>query len=60
VRDISWRNHLNPEANKLAVEIENMAIKGPPPTDLLTPGWRERLEDAIWSLINSPEMQFIP
>ncbi len=60
VRDISWRNHLNPESNQLAAEIEAEAEKGPPPTDSLTPGWRHRFEDAVWSLLNSPEIQFVP
>ncbi len=60
VRDISWRNHLNPEANQLAAENETKALHGPPPTEFLTPTWRHLLEDAVWAILNSPEMQFIP
>ena len=60
VRDISWRNHLTAETSVLAAKLENDAVLGPPPTVLLTPGWRELFEDAAWALINSPEMQFTP
>lgn len=60
VRDISWRNHLTAETSILAAKLENEALKGPPPTDFLTSGWRELFEDAIWALINSPELQFTP
>jgi hypothetical protein len=60
VRDISWRNHLNPEANQLAAEHESKALLGPPPTKFLTPTWRPLLEDAVWAILNSPEMQFTP
>ncbi len=48
------------EANRIAAETEARVAQGPPPTEALRPKWRERLEDVIWALVNSPEMQFIP
>lgn len=60
IRDVSWRNHMNAASNKLLAETENEIAAGPDPSDALTPGWRTKLEDVIWALINSPEMQFVP
>lgn len=60
VRDVSWRNHMSAASNRLLVETENHIAAGPNPSDALTPGWRTKLEDVIWALINAPEMQFVP
>ena len=57
---VSWSNHLNTEANVIKVEMQELARRGPPPTRRLRSDWRERAEDAIWSLLNSPEMILIP
>ena len=57
---VSWSNHLNTEANVIKVEMQELVRLGPPPTRYLRPEWRERAEDAIWSLLNSPEMILIP
>jgi hypothetical protein len=35
--------------------MERQARAGDPPTDRLRADWRERMEDALWSLVNSPE-----
>ncbi|MFT7513312.1 MAG: mono/diheme cytochrome c family protein [Candidatus Omnitrophota bacterium] len=60
VREVSWENHLSAEANIFCAEIENAAELGPPASDRLNPEWRGRMEDALWALINAPEMQFVP
>jgi hypothetical protein len=57
---VSWSNHLSPEATILKLEQERLAREGDPPTDRLRPDWRERMEDVLWSLVNSPEFVFVP
>ena len=59
-RPVSWSNHLNPEATKIKQEAEREARVGDPPTARITPAWRERMEDAVWALVNSPEFVFVP
>lgn len=59
-RYVSWSNHLNTEANVIKVQMEEAARQGDPPTRFLTPEWRERMEDAVWALLNSPEMVMMP
>ncbi len=59
-RYVSWSNHLNGEANAIKVEMEAVAREGDPPTRYLRSAWRETMEDAIWALLNSPEMVMIP
>jgi hypothetical protein len=57
---VSWANHLSPEATKIKMELERAARAGDPATNRLTPDWRERMEDAVWAMINSPEFVFVP
>lgn len=57
---VSWSNHLSPEATKIKMELEKAARQGEPPTQRLDPNWREGIEDIIWTLFNSPEFIFIP
>ena len=59
-RAVSWANHLNPEATKIKQEMERQSRAGDPPTDRLRADWRERMEDALWTLVNSPEFLFVP
>lgn len=55
---VSWSNHLTEEANQIKIELEAAARRGDPPTPRLTREWRERLENVLWALLNSPEMIF--
>jgi hypothetical protein len=57
---VGWSNHLHPEANVLKLELEKAVRAGDPPTTRLAPDWRERMEDMVWTLINSPEFLFLP
>jgi len=57
---VSWSNHFDGEANSVKQSQEILARKGDPPTRFLRPRWRERAEDALWALLNSPEMILIP
>lgn len=60
VRELSWTNHLSVRANEIAADLERKAFAGPPPTPFLSSEWRERMEDAVWALVNSPEFTFVP
>jgi hypothetical protein len=57
---VSWSNHLSAEATSIKLELEKAAREGRPPTARLDPDWRERMEDALWALMNSPEFLFVP
>lgn len=59
-RYVSWSNHLNSEANVIKTQMEAAAREGDPPTRYLQPAWREQMEDAVWALLNSPEMVMMP
>jgi hypothetical protein len=57
---VSWANHLSTESNQLRVARQREVEKGDPPTTQLNSQWRERAEDMIWALVNSPEFVWIP
>ena len=57
---VSWSNHLHPEATEIKLEMEQAARAGDPATKRLEAEWRERMEDMLWCLTNSPEFLFMP
>jgi hypothetical protein len=57
---VSWSNHLNAEATRIKLELERKVRMGDPPTARLQRDWRERAEDVVWALVNSPEFVFVP
>ncbi len=57
---VSWSNHLKPEASDRKLALAAELERGDPVTQRLRGDWRERAEDFVWTLINSPEFLFIP
>lgn len=57
---VTWANHLSVEANEIRIRQSERLRRGPEPSRKLRPEWRERAEDAVWALINTPEFQFVP
>ena len=57
---LSWTNHLNSKASELKYAVEDKARQGDEPTPRLKQDWRERAEDVLWALVNSPEFVFVP
>ncbi|MGB0761869.1 MAG: hypothetical protein ACPGPS_20130, partial [Rubripirellula sp.] len=57
---VSWSNHLDGAANSIKQKQEEAARRGDPPTRYLHGTWRECAEDAVWALLNSPEMIIVP
>lgn len=57
---VSWSNHLSAEATLIRLEEERRLRMGEEPTGRLTPQFRERFEDVLWALVNSPEFVLVP
>ncbi len=57
---VSWSNHLAAEANRIKIELEQRAREGDPADPRIVPAWRERYEDVVWSVFNSPEFVWVP
>lgn len=57
---LSWSNHLNSRATEIKLKLEEEARMGDEPTLRLARDWRERMEDVLWALVNTPEFVFIP
>ncbi|HSH96472.1 MAG TPA: hypothetical protein VK968_20150, partial [Roseimicrobium sp.] len=57
---VSWSNHLNAKATEIKMDLAKRAHLGDEPTPRLKPDWRERMEDALWAMVNSPEFVFVP
>jgi hypothetical protein len=59
-RRVSWANHLSAEATVIRMEEERRLRMGDEPTRRLRRDFRERFEDVLWSLVNSPEFVMVP
>ncbi|MEQ2010470.1 MAG: DUF1553 domain-containing protein, partial [Limisphaerales bacterium] len=57
---LSWTNHLNAKASEIKYTVEEKARLGDEPTPRLKQDWRERMEDVLWAMVNSPEFVFVP
>jgi hypothetical protein len=57
---VSWSVHLEDEATEIKMELQEVVRRGDLPTRKLDDDWRERLEDVVWSMLNSPEFRFAP
>ncbi len=57
---VSWSNHLSAEATLIRMEEERKMRMGAEPTKRLTKDFRERFEDTIWAMVNSPEFVLMP
>ncbi|NBP85999.1 MAG: DUF1553 domain-containing protein, partial [Mycobacteriaceae bacterium] len=57
---LSWTNHLNAKASEIKYLVEEKAHQGDEPTPRLKKDWRERAEDVLWAMVNSPEFVFVP
>jgi hypothetical protein len=57
---VGWSNHLKGAASDVQIAAEETVRQGDPPTKKLHPEWRERFEDMLWTLMNSPEFIFVP
>lgn len=56
----TWSNHHTDEAVVVKQDEATAARRGPAPTARLTPAWRERAEDVLWAMLNSPELVYVP
>lgn len=57
---VSWSNHLSAEATLIRMEEERRLRMGDEPTRRLAPEFRERFEDMLWAMVNSPEFVVLP
>lgn len=57
---LAWSNNLDADANRIGEERQRLALEGDSPTRRLTSDWRERVEDMVWVIVNSPEFVFVP
>ena len=57
---VSWSNHLSAEATLIRMDEERKLRMGDQPTKRLTPEFRERFEDVLWAMVNSPEFVMAP
>ena len=57
---VTWSNHLRPEANQIALELERLAQKGPMVDPRIEKEWLERFEDVVWCMINTEEFIWLP
>lgn len=55
-----WSNHLHPDSTPVVYERERLVRAGDPATPRLAANWRERMEDAVWALMITPEFTYVP
>jgi hypothetical protein len=51
---------MDSKATLIRMEEERKVRMGDDPTETLKPEYRERFEDALWALVNSPEFKLLP
>jgi len=56
---VTWTNHLDPEADLIRQQQILDARAGDPPTNKLQADWRNRFEDILWAILNSPEWIYL-
>ncbi|MGC6444789.1 MAG: DUF1553 domain-containing protein [Rubripirellula sp.] len=57
---ITWTNHLVPEANEIQLELQQHVLQGPPADPRINRQWREIYEDVVWTLVNHREFVWLP
>ena len=55
---VSWANHLSAEATDVRLRESERLRMGPPASRWLESDWRQRAEDVVWALMNTPEFLF--
>ncbi len=56
---VSWSNHLAARATEIKLELRQAVQQGAIVSPHLDRQWRERMEDFVWVLFNSPEFLYI-
>ena len=56
---VSWSNHLAARATEIKIELRQAVQQGAILSPHLESQWRERMEDFVWVLFNSPEFLYI-
>ena len=59
-RLVTWRNHFDPNADRLQTERMAALEAGESPSPRLEPTWRAACEDVVWTLLNTPEFVWVP
>jgi hypothetical protein len=57
---VDWDRHLERASTTALLQAAKAARQGPPPTNRLSADFRQRAEDVVWALVNSPEFVMIP
>ena len=56
---VSWSNHLSAKATEIKLELRQAVQQGAIASPHLDSQWREKMEDFVWVLFNSPEFLYI-